>query len=230
MAPSLHAERRTEWAPETRQTEQPCVCLVSRGVPGRTRGPLVWPIVPSPPGAAGAAGRAAYSLSPKLSRAGMPSFSPLCLHVSVATWQGRLGRRRGLRTECAGGQTRPGEGLAARVRPEVGSEAKGPVDGRASRPSRHTWGCRPPGTPPRRGPAPCSGHQRCPQLLLRTLALHKGVGCRSRAAVSPWRRGTACRAEALHGVCVPRPDVDVKRTPRAFSHSATSAAALSVIP
>lgn len=39
-----------------------------------------------------------------------------------------------------------------------------PKDSRmGSRPSRQTWGCWPPGTPRRRGPAFCSGHRRCHQ-------------------------------------------------------------------
>lgn len=66
--------------------------------------------------------KSAYVLSRKLSGAGTPSFKPLCLHVSPTTCLGRLMWSE----ESAGRVWRcpEGEGLAARVGPQVGCEVR----------------------------------------------------------------------------------------------------------
>lgn len=62
-----------------------------------------------------------------------------------------------------------GEGLATCVGPEVGGEAKGLVDVT----SHQTGGCRPPGTPRRRGPASCAGQLDATRPLLWTSNLSR---------------------------------------------------------
>lgn len=137
----------------------------------------------------GAVQYAASNLSWKLFGAGMPSFRPVCFHVSPTAWLGRLVWSKGSASRVWRCQER--EGLAARVSPQVGHEAKGP--------SRQAWGCQPPGTLLRRGPASCSGPPRCHQALLRTSDLHRWRGPTGRGRRSARHRGSAGRGEALNG-------------------------------
>lgn len=134
----------------------------------------------------GAVQYAASNLSWKLSGAGIPSFRPVCFHVSRTAWLGRLVWSKGSASRVWRCQER--EGLAARVSPQVGREAKGP--------SRQAWGCQPPGTPLRRGPASCSGSPRCHQALLRTSDLHRWRSSTGRGRRSARHRGSAGQRRA----------------------------------
>ena len=136
---------------------------------------------------------AASNLSWKLSGAGMPSFRPVCFRVSPTAWLGRLVWSKGSASRVW--RCQEGEGLAARVSPQVGREAKGLVEG----PSRQAGGCRPPGAPLRRGPASCAGPPRCHQALLRPSDLHRWRGSTGRGRRSARRRGSAGRGEAPNG-------------------------------